>query len=152
MKILIATVAATILGATTAFAEAEVAPTEVMFSEGAVATSLTGAAGDPVEGRIVFANRKLGNCLACHQNTEMPEEQFHGQVGPSLDGAAGRWSEAQLRGIVSNSKMTFEGTIMPAFYVDDVYNRVLEKFAGKPILTAQQVEDVVAYLMTLQDG
>ena len=61
------------------------------------------------------------------------------------------WSEAELRGIVSNSKMMFEGTIMPAFYIDSGYTRPLDDFAGQSILTAQQVEDVVAYLLTLKE-
>jgi len=81
----------------------------------------------------------------------MAEESFHGEVGPPMDGVADRWTEAELRGIVTNSKMMFEGTIMPAFYVDSGYTRPLDDFAGKSILTAQQVEDVVAYLMTLKE-
>lgn len=151
MKVFIATAAVTFLGAAVAFAGTSVAPTEVRFEDGAVAASLTGMAGDAAEGRILFANRKLGNCLACHANSQISEESFHGEVGPPLDGAGSRWSEAELRGIVSNSKMTFEGTIMPSFYVDTGYFRAMEKFAGIPVLTAQQVEDVVAYLMTLKD-
>jgi len=146
---------ATALGAAGLVASAAlagtVAPKEVAFDSGSVSTSLTGVSGDPVAGRDTFKDRKLGNCLACHVNTEMPEESFHGEVGPALDGVAGRWSEAELRGIVSNSRMTFEGTIMPAFYVDEGYERPLEGFEGTSILTAQQVEDVVAYLMTLQE-
>lgn len=127
-------------------------PSEVMFDEyGAVEASLTGVAGDPSNGRAVAMNRKLGNCLACHQNAEMAEQSFHGEVGPALDGVADRWSEADLRGIVSNAKMMFDGTIMPAFYIDAGYTRPLEKFSGKSILTAQQVEDVVAYLLTLKE-
>ena len=81
----------------------------------------------------------------------MPEESFHGEVGPEMTGAADRWSAEELRGIVSNSKMMFEGTIMPAFYRDTGLERPLEKFAGQTILTAQQVEDVVAYLQTLTE-
>lgn len=133
-----------------AFAE-EVKPMNVAFTEGSVATSLTGTAGDAANGRSVFANRKQGNCLACHTNSDLPEESFHGEVGPPMDGVAGRWTEAELRGIVANSKMTFEDTIMPSFYVDSGYERPLEKFEGKTILTAQQVEDVVAYLLTLKE-
>lgn len=128
-----------------------VSPKDVKFMEGAVETSLTGQSGDPVEGRAVFANRKQGNCLACHVNADLSEQSFHGEVGPPLDGVADRWSETELRGIVVNSKLIFEGTIMPGFYVDTGYTRPLEKFDGKSILTAQQVEDVVAYLMTLKD-
>ncbi|WP_299428377.1 sulfur oxidation c-type cytochrome SoxX [uncultured Shimia sp.] len=129
----------------------EVDPSDVMFEEGVVNASLTGQAGDAVSGRKVFANRKQGNCLACHTNADIPEQSFHGEVGPTLDGVADRWSEAELRGIVTNAKMIFEGTIMPAFYINAGYERPLGKFDGKSILSAQQVEDVIAYLMTLED-
>lgn len=128
-----------------------VAPSSVVFEEGAVAAPLTGQAGDAAEGRKVFANRKLGNCLACHVNSDWSEQPFHGEVGPSLDGTADRWSVAELRGIVSNSKKTFEDTIMPAFYRNAGFTRNLKKFEGKTILSAQQVEDVVAYLLTLKE-
>lgn len=139
-----------ILGTFAAVAE-PVAPGSVEFADGAVAVSLTGQAGDPVAGADTFKNRKLGNCLACHINSDMEDQPFHGEVGPPLDGAADRWTEAELRGIVTNSKMTFEGTIMPAFYIDAGYSRALKKFQGKSVMSAQQVEDVVAYLMTLKE-
>jgi len=130
-----------------------IAPSDVKFEEGGLITaSLTGVAGDAANGRKVFKNRKQGNCLACHVNADMAEESFHGEVGPEMTGVADRWSEAELRGIVSNSKMMFEGTIMPAFYRDSGFERAAEKFAGKTILSAQQVEDVVAYLQTLKDN
>jgi sulfur-oxidizing protein SoxX len=151
MKKLIATAVATVFCASVAFAGATVAPGEVKFEDGAIAVSLTGMAGDAVEGRVVFADRKLGNCLACHVNSQIPEESFHGEVGPPLDGAGSRWNAAELRGIVTNSKMTFQDTIMPAFYVDSGFFRALEKFEGTSVLTAQQVEDIVAYVMTLKD-
>lgn len=145
--------AAAVLALSGAMASAQaVAPAEVKFDDhGAVTASLTGMPGDPANGRKVFMNRKQGNCLACHANSDMADQQFHGEVGPALDGVADRWSEAELRGILTNSKKMFEGTIMPAFYVDGGFTRPLEKFAGKPILTAQQVEDVIAYLMTLKE-
>ncbi|TYO91593.1 sulfur oxidation c-type cytochrome SoxX [Oceanicella actignis] len=130
---------------------AETAPAEVRFDGSAVPQRLTDAPGDPARGRAVFIDRKLGNCLACHANSDMADEPFHGEIGPPLDGVADRWSEAELRGILVNSKKAFEGTIMPAFYKDSGFNRPLRKFAGKPILTAQQVEDVVAYLLTLKE-
>lgn len=130
---------------------AETAPSDVKFEEGEVAMSLTGVAGDPAKGRDVAMNRKLGNCLACHMNEDMADQSFHGEVGPPLDGAADRWTEAQLRGIVTNSKMMFEDTIMPSFYRVAGFNRTLDKFEGKTILDAQQVEDVVAYLLTLKE-
>lgn len=130
---------------------ADVTPQKVAFSDGAVSDALTGSAGDAVNGRKVFANRKQGNCLACHMNADLDEQSFHGEVGPPLDGVADRWTAAELRGIVSNAKMMFEDTIMPAFYIDAGYTRPLEKFESKSILTAQQVEDVVAYLLTLKE-
>ena len=111
---------------------------------------LTDEAGDPQRGREVAIGRKLGNCLACHQISDIPEQQFHGEVGPPLDGVAERWDEGQLRLIVANSKAVFEGTIMPAFLKTEGFTRNQDKFEGKSILTAQQVEDVVAYLKTLK--
>ncbi len=148
MKRILIIAAAAAVGVTMASAET-LAPTAVTFSDGAVEQSLTGVAGDAAAGRDVFANRKLGNCLACHMNEDWSEQSFHGEVGPPLDGVAERWSEAELRGIVANAKMMFEGTIMPAFYIDSGYGRPLKKFEGKSILDAQQVEDIVAYLQTL---
>ncbi|WP_299154462.1 sulfur oxidation c-type cytochrome SoxX [uncultured Tateyamaria sp.] len=139
-----------VFGASMAFAE-DVKPMAVSFADGSVEAALTSTAGDPANGRKVFANRKQGNCLACHMNADLPEESFHGEVGPPMDGVADRWTKAELRGIVTNSKMMFEGTIMPAFYVDSGYERPLDEFAGKSILTAQQVEDIVAYLITLKE-
>jgi len=144
-----------LIGATAAFAamaSAETTADNVAFDDyGAVDMSLTGVAGDAANGRSLFANRKLGNCLACHQNNDLLEQSFHGEVGPSLDGVGDRWSESELRGIVSNAKNTFDGTIMPAFYRTSGFNRNMEKFEGKPILSAQDVEDVLAYLLTLTE-
>jgi len=127
-----------------------VTPTDVVFDAGAVSASLTGVAGDPAAGKKAFINRKQGNCLACHATSDLKDQPFHGEIGPALDGVAGRWDTAHLRGIVSNPKNTFEGTIMPAFFRDSGFKRVKKKFQGKTILTAQQVEDVVAYLNTLK--
>lgn len=145
-------VAAVLVAAMPVVAQAaEVKPSDVAIVEGEVAASLTGQAGDAAEGRKVFSNRKLGNCLACHMNAEMPEQTFHGEVGPPLDGVADRWTAAQMRAILTNSRAVFEDTIMPSFYRDSGYNRTLDKFEGKTILSAQQVEDVIAYLQTLKE-
>jgi sulfur-oxidizing protein SoxX len=135
------------------FATAEtVAPADVHFDEyGAVAASLTGVAGDAANGRKVFMNRKKGNCLACHVNDDMSEQSFHGEVGPELNGVADRWETAELRGIVVNAKKMFDGTIMPAFYRDAGFNRTLKKFDGKAILSAQEIEDLLAYISTLKE-
>ena len=131
--------------------DTDVMTANVVVHDGVVGAALTAQAGDPAAGRKVFMNRKLGNCVACHANEDMSDQSFHGEVGPALDGVADRWEAAELRGIVVNSKMMFEGTIMPAFYKDDGFERNLKKFQGKSILNAQQVEDVVAYLLTLKE-
>ncbi len=112
---------------------------------------LTATPGDAREGMKVVTGRRLGNCLSCHEISALRDEEFHGDVGPSLDGVAGRWDAAALRMIVVNAKMVFgPETVMPAFYRVEGLNRVRPEFAGKPILTAQQVEDVVAFLATLK--
>ena len=142
-----------LIALSTAVAHAgDVAPMDVKFTDDGVKASLTDAAGDVAKGRSVYSNRKLGNCLACHVNAEQKEHSFHGEVGPSLDGVADRYSQAELRAIVINSKKALtEETIMPGFYSLDLGVRVNKKFAEKTILSAQQVEDVVAYLATLKE-
>ncbi len=135
-----------------------VKPQEVAFVDGAVETSLSGAPGDPAAGAEIM-NKGAGNCIACHQVSALSHLPFHGEIGPMLDGAGDRWSEAELRGIVANAKMMFEGSLMPSFYRTDGFVRLGDAYTGKahgdsevqPLLTAQQVEDVVAYLMTLKD-
>jgi len=146
------------LGAIAAFAlstaaiASEVAPSAVEFTDDGVVISLTGVAGDAAAGAETFKSRKLGNCLACHANNDMSGDLFHGDVGPTLDGVASRWDEPQLRAIVTNSKKVFtDETVMPGFYSLEVGQHVAENVAGKTILTAQQVEDVVAYLGTLKE-
>ena len=136
---------------------AETAPGDVVYGDyGQVEQSLTGVPGDPAEGRAVMTSRGLGNCVACHQVSELADVPFQGEVGPSLDGVGERWTEADLRGIVANAKMMFQGTMMPSFYKSTGYIRPGDGFTGTagteplpPLLTAQQVEDVVAYLMTI---
>lgn len=127
------------------------APGDVKVENLGINDSLTGQPGDAAEGRKVFINKSLGNCLACHANSEMSEQLFHGEVGPALDGVASRWKPEQLRTIVVNAKNVFtENSVMPGFYSLNVGENVREDLVGKTILTAQQVEDVVAYLSTLK--
>ena len=136
----------------------ETAPKDVTFAEGAVEASLSGAPGNPEEGVKVMTTNALGNCVACHQIAALPDVQFPGDIAPPLDGVADRYSEPQLRGIVANAKMTFEGSFMPAFYKTEGFIRPGNGYTGKaaegdlaPVLTAQQIEDVVAYLLTLKE-
>lgn len=128
-------------------------PFNVVLTAGvaAIPAPLTGKPGDPREGAKVVAERRLGNCLSCHEIDALRREEFHGNVGPSLDGVARRWDTGTLRMIVVNAKKVFGAeTVMPAFYRVDGLNRVRPEFLGKPILTAQQVDDVVAFLATLK--
>nr|WP_245421840.1 sulfur oxidation c-type cytochrome SoxX [Rhodoplanes serenus] len=112
-----------------------------------VPQALTEKPGDPQAGAKVAVDRRLGNCLGCHQISALGNEQFHGEVGPSLDGAATRWTVPQLRMIVVDPKKIFsDETVMPSFYRVGGPGRVRPEFQGKPILTAQQVEDLVAFL------
>ncbi len=137
-------------GITTAMAT-DMGPGDVKVVDGEVSQSLTGASGTVADGRKFFADRKLGNCLACHSNSDMSEQLFHGEVGPSLDGAGERWSPEQLRAIVIDSKKVFgPQTVMPGFYSLEVGVNVRKSLVGKTILTAEQVESIVAYLGTLK--
>ncbi len=111
--------------------------------------SLTGQPGDAANGRKLAINRKQGKCLACHV-LPIPEQPFHGDVGPDLSEAGGNLSEGEIRLRIVDSKVLNPDTIMPAFYRNDGFERVLKKFQGKTVLSAQEVEDVVAYLMTLK--
>ncbi|MEP3049562.1 MAG: sulfur oxidation c-type cytochrome SoxX [Roseibium sp.] len=142
----------------TALLAAEINPTAVVYDEGKVSQSLSGAPGDPAMGREIVGSKKLGNCVACHAVSDLSDVPFHGEIGPMLDGAGDRWSEAELRGIVANAKLTFDESMMPSFYKTEGFIRPGNAYTGEaaddtfgPLLSAQQIEDVVAYLITLKD-
>ena len=116
----------------------------------AIPDSLTGAKGDPLRGRAIVANRQVGLCLLCHSGP-FPEERFQGDLAPDLRGAGARWSEGQLRLRVVDARKLNPDTIMPPYYVVDGLARVAAPFRGKPLFTAEQIEDVVAYLASLRD-
>jgi L-cysteine S-thiosulfotransferase len=119
------------------------------ISGDAIPASLTGSQGDPARGRVIVANHNTGLCLLCHSGP-FPEDKFQGTMAPDLAGAGARWNEGQLRlRIVDASKFNPQ-TIMPPFYRVDHLTRVPPAFRDKPVLTAVEVEDVVAYLMTLK--
>jgi sulfur-oxidizing protein SoxX len=114
-----------------------------------IAAPLTDAAGDAARGRAIVADRQLGLCLLCHTGP-LPEERFQGNLAPDLAGAGARWSAPELRLRLVDPGRLNPDTIMPAYYKTDGLARVSAALKGKPILTAQQVEDVVAYLQTLR--
>ncbi len=112
--------------------------------------SLTGAKGDPARGRAIVASRPVGLCLLCHSGP-FPEERFQGNLAPDLRGAGKRWSEAQLRLRIVDPGRINAATIMPAYYRTEGLVRVAPAWRGKTILSAEQIEDVVAFLTTLKD-
>lgn len=151
LRLKLIALAALVGSSSLAFADT-VAPEMVKFVDGTVAASLTGEEGDPEEGALTFASKKLGNCLACHANKDMSNQLFHGNVGPPLDGVADRWSAEEIRAIIINSKAVFgEQTVMPGFYSLEVGLNPRKDLIGKTILSADQIEDVVAYLATLKE-
>ncbi len=116
----------------------------------AIPVSLTGLGGDAVRGRAIVGNRQVGLCLLCHSGP-FPEERFQGDLAPALNGAGNRLSEGQLRLRIVDSGRLNPASIMPAYYKTEGLTRVAPAFAGKPILSAEQVEDVVAFLKTLRN-
>ena len=121
-------------------------------SDGRVAIQepLCGLSGDAEKGRKIAIDRAKGNCLACH-GLPAPEQDFHGQIGPPLYGVALRYSEGELRIRLVDATVVNPATIMPGYYrhPDDNY-RLAARLEGKTMLSAQDIEDLVAYLRTLK--
>ncbi len=115
----------------------------------AIPAPLTATPGDPVRGRAIVASRQGGLCLLCHAGP-FPEEPQQGTLAPSLAGAGSRWSEGQLRLRIVDIRRVHPDSPMPAYHRVDGLHDVAAAFRGKPVLDAQQVEDVVALLRTLR--
>lgn len=111
---------------------------------------LTGARGDPARGRAIVTDRQVGLCLLCHSGP-FPEERFQGDLATNLAGVGSRLSEAQLRQRIVDPARINPATIMPAYHRTEGLTRVAAAFRGRPILTAEQIEDVVAFLTTLRE-
>jgi L-cysteine S-thiosulfotransferase len=116
----------------------------------AIPDSLTGMPGNPERGRAIVVNRQVGLCLLCHTGP-FPDERFQGTLAPDLAGAGARASEGQLRLRIVDASRLKPDTIMPPYYRVEGLTRVAPAFQGKPILTAEQIEDVVAFLVTLRE-
>jgi sulfur-oxidizing protein SoxX len=115
----------------------------------AIPRPLTGTPGDPVRGRALIVDR-ASTCILCHSGP-FPEQKFQGDLAPNLAGAGSRWSEGQLRLRLVDASRLNAGTIMPSYYRVEGLDRVGTAWRDKPILSAEQVEDIVAYLVTLRD-
>jgi len=130
------------------FAQQAMLPLQVIGD--AIPQPLTATPGSPARGRAIVASRQQGLCLLCHTGP-IPEERFQGNLAPDLAGAGSRWSEGQLRLRIADAQRLNPASIMPAYYRIDGLARVGTAWEGKPIMDAQKIEDVVAYLRTLRD-
>jgi sulfur-oxidizing protein SoxX len=110
---------------------------------------LTATPGDALRGRAIVTSRQVGLCLLCHAGP-FPEERSQGTIGTNLAGAGSRWSEGQLRLRVVDSRRLNPASAMPSYHRIDGLDAVASAHRGKPVLDAQQVEDVVALLRTLR--
>ena len=115
----------------------------------AIPRSLTGAAGDKARGRALVVERS-NTCILCHSGP-FPEQKFQGDLAPDLSGSGSRASEAQLRLRLVDASRLNATTIMPSYYRVDGLDRVGTAWRGKPILSAEQIEDIVAYLVSLRE-
>lgn len=115
----------------------------------AIPESLTGMPGDVTRGRALVVDR-TSTCILCHSGP-FPEVKFQGDLAPSLAGAGGRWSESQLRLRLVDASRLNPATIMPSYYRVEGLVRVGAAWRGRPILSAEQIEDIVAYLVSLRE-
>jgi len=117
----------------------------------AISQSLTGTAGDPARGRAIVTNRFVGLCMLCHSGP-FPDVPQQGTLAPDLKGAGTRWSVPQLRLRIVDAARAVPDSIMPAYFRIDHLRHVAPQFRGRPVLTAEQIEDVVAFLATLKEN
>ena len=115
----------------------------------AIPQSLTGTAGDVARGRALVVERS-STCILCHSGP-FPEQKFQGDLAPDLSGSGSRASEGQLRLRLVDASRLNAATIMPSYYRVDGLDRVGALWRGKPILSAEQIEDIVAYLVSLRE-
>ena len=120
-----------------------------VFVGDAINASLSGQPGDVVRGRALVLSRQGGLCILCHSGP-FPEERFQGTLAPDLAASSAALSAEQLRARIVDASRFNPDTIMPSYYRAEGFTRVAPQFAGKSILTAQDIEDVVAFLVSLK--
>lgn len=138
------------VAATAACAQAPAVEAAFDVVDGGIHQPLTDAPGDAARGRAIVANKQLGLCLLCHSGP-FPEERFQGTLAPSLAGAGARGSAGQLRLRLVDARRVNPGSFMPAYYRAEGHRQVAAAWQGKAVFSAQQVEDVVAFLQTLRE-
>jgi sulfur-oxidizing protein SoxX len=114
-----------------------------------ITESLSGKPGDATKGRVIVLSRQTGLCILCH-NGPFPEERFQGNLAPDLAVSAARLSKEQLRARIVDASQFNPDSIMPSYYQKDHFTRVAPQYAGKSILSAQDIEDVVEFLVSLK--
>ncbi len=117
----------------------------------AIPAPLAPQAGDPARGRVIFTARERGHCVICHQ-LDAVDAPFQGDVGPALHDVADRLSPAQIRLRIAAPAAVWPDTIMPSYYQVAGLTQVAPEFQGRPLLTAQEIEDVVAFLSDPRAG
>ena len=122
---------------------------QVIWTGDAVQTALSSSPGDPIKGRAIVTSRQTGLCILCHAGP-FPEERFQGNLAPDLRLSVGNLSLGQLRARLVDPAQLSPNTIMPAYFRIDHLQRVAPQFAGKTVLTEQEIEDVLAYLLTIK--
>ncbi|QWD65235.1 sulfur oxidation c-type cytochrome SoxX [Polynucleobacter sp. MWH-Aus1W21] len=127
----------------------ELAQAQVIQGD-SIIESLSIEPGDPVRGRAIVASRQTGLCLLCHSGP-FPEERFQGNLAPELKASVARLSPPQLRARIVNAAHFNPQTIMPSYYQAGNLNRVAPKFSGQTILSGKEIEDVIAFLVTLNN-
>jgi sulfur-oxidizing protein SoxX len=138
----------TFAGASAVLGQSEPAAYEIV--DGGIPLPLTDQPGDPIRGELVARDAANATCLICHQ-MPIPDEPNPGHIGPNLAGVGSRYSAAELRLRLVDPKFLNPDTVMPAYYSVAGLTRVQEQYAGQPIYSAQDIEDVVAFLMTLTE-
>ncbi len=128
----------------------QAAAQQIQVVQDGIPLALGGLAGDAQRGRAIVADRQKGLCLLCHTGP-FPEQRFQGNLAPSLAGAGARWSVAQLRLRITDSRRLNPATLMPSYYRTDDLVLVGRAWIGRPVLNEQEIEDVVAFLATLRD-
>ena len=131
-------------------ARSQTAPDSVVIVGDEIPQSLTGQPGDPERGRTIVSNRQVGLCLLCHGGP-FPQERFQGDLAPNLAGAGDRSTAGQLRLRIVDASHLNPETIMPPYYKTEGLTRVGAAFRGATLLSARQIEDVIAFLMTLKN-
>ncbi len=136
-----------LVGALLVFLNLSVAPAQNVMGD-SIVESLSASPGDPIRGRVIVASRQTGLCLLCHSGP-FPEERFQGNLAPELGASIARLNAAQLRARIVDASRFNPNTIMPAYYRSDNLSQVAPKFAGQTILNGQEIEDVIAFLLSL---